>query len=82
MRFLNTQELLRNTYGKGFHLLGMSKANAQTILDPDNNEKEKNGRHSGEVYQQADYFINAGDSSVKMQRNIFGLSTYCLGIHL
>lgn len=89
-------EFLRNTYGAGFHLIGisdtyehrkkylidrkgMSEENALTILNRDNNEKEKNGQHTGDVYQQADYFISAGDSSVEMQAHIFRLLDLLFG---
>lgn len=89
-------EFLRNTYGDGFHLVGisdtyerrkkylmdrkgMSEENALTILDRDNNEKEKNGQHTGDVYQQADYFISAGDSPTEMQAHIFRLLDLLFG---
>lgn len=89
-------EFLRNTYGDGFHLIGisdtyerrkkylidrkgMSEENARTILERDNNEKEKNGQHTGDVYQQADYFISAGDSSIEMQGHIFRLLDLLFG---
>lgn len=89
-------EFLRNTYGDGFHLIGisdtyenrkkylmerkgMSKKNAQTILDRDNNEKEKNGQHTGDVYQQADYFISAEDDRKAMQAHVFRLLDLLFG---
>lgn len=89
-------EFLRNTYGEGFHLIGisdtdenrkkylvdrkgMSEENALTILQRDNNEKEKNGQHTGDVYQQADYFINAGDSSDEMEAHVFRLLDLLFG---
>lgn len=89
-------EFLRNTYGEGFHLIGISdtyehrkkylierksisEENALTILDRDNNEKEKNGQHTGDVYQQADYFISAGDSQTEMQAHIFRLLDLLFG---
>lgn len=89
-------EFLRNTYGEGFHLIGisdtderrkkylvdrkgMSETNAQTILNRDNNEKEKNGQHTGDVYQQADYFISAGDNSTEMQGHVFRLLDLLFG---
>lgn len=89
-------EFLRNTYGEGFHLIGisdtyerrkkylierkgMSEENALTILDRDNNEKEKNGQHTGDVYQQADYFISAGDELVETQGHIFRLLDLLFG---
>lgn len=58
---------------------GMSENSAQTILDRDNNEKEKNGQHTGDVYQQADYFISAGDSPKETQGHIFRLLDLLFG---
>lgn len=89
-------EFLRNTYGEGFHLIGisdtyehrkrylvdrkgMSEENALTILDRDNDEKEKNGQHTSDAYQQADYFISAGDSSTETQAHIFRLLDLLFG---
>ena len=89
-------EFLRNTYGEGFHLIGisdtyerrkkylvsrkgMSEENALTILNRDNNEKEKNGQHTGDVYQQADYFISAGDGPTETQAHIFRLLDLLFG---
>lgn len=89
-------EFLRDTYGEGFHLIGisdtyerrkkylvdrkgMSEKNALILLDRDNNEKEKNGQHTGDVYQQADYFISAGDSSIETQGHIFRLLDLLFG---
>lgn len=89
-------EFLRDTYGEGFHLIGisdtyerrkkylvnrkgMSEENALTILKRDNNEKEKNGQHTGDVYQQADYFISAGDTQTEMQAHIFRLLDLLFG---
>ncbi len=89
-------EFLRNTYGEGFHLIGisdtyehrkkylverkgMSEENALIILDRDNNEKEKNGQHTGDVYQQADYFISAGDSRIETEAHIFRLLDLLFG---
>ncbi len=57
----------------------MSEENAKTILNRDNNEKEKNGQHTGDVYQQADYFISAGDSSKETQGHIFRLLDLLFG---
>lgn len=39
----------------------LSEQQAIDILNRDDNEKEKNGQHTRDAYQQADYFINAGD---------------------
>ncbi|MCI9141982.1 MAG: cytidine deaminase [Lachnospiraceae bacterium] len=89
-------EFLRQTYGDGFHLIGisdtyerrksflmdrknMSEEQAERILDRDNNEKEKNGQHTGDAYQQSDYFINAGDSRDEMQENVFRLLDLLFG---
>lgn len=89
-------EFLRNTYGEGFHLIGisdtyerrkkylverkgLSEENALIILDRDNNEKEKNGQHTGDVYQQADYFISAGDGPAETQAHIFRLLDLLFG---
>lgn len=89
-------EFLRNVYGDGFHLIGisdtyehrkkyltdrksMSEEDAKTILGRDNNEKEKNGQHTGDVYQQADYFIDAGCNLDEVQAHIFRLLDLLFG---
>lgn len=89
-------EFLRNTYGDGFHLIGisdtydnrinylteqkgMSKENAILLLNRDNNEKDKNGQHTGDVYQQADYFISAEDSRKAMRAHVFRLLDLLFG---
>ena len=57
----------------------MSEENALTILNRDNNEKEKNGQYTGDVYQQADYFISAGDGPTETQAHIFRLLDLLFG---
>lgn len=49
------------------------------ILNRDDNEKESNGQHTRDAYQQADYFINAGDSLDKMRENVFRLLDLLFG---
>lgn len=52
---------------------------ADQILDRDDNEKESNGQHTRDAYQQADYFINAGDSPDRAQANVFRLMDLLFG---
>lgn len=49
------------------------------LLDRDNNEKEKNGQHTRDAYQQADYFINASDGQTETQESIFRLLDLLFG---
>lgn len=57
----------------------MSETDAEKILNRDNNEKEKNGQHTSDVYQQSDYFISAGDSRDTTQENIYRLLELLFG---
>lgn len=57
----------------------LSEQQAIDILNRDDNEKEKNGQHTRDAYQQADYFINAGDSSDETQENVFRLLDLLFG---
>lgn len=89
-------EFLRQTYGDGFHLIGISdnyarrkeyliqrknltEEQALEILDRDDNEKDKNGQHTRDAYQQADYFINAGDRLRETEENVFRLLDLLFG---
>lgn len=57
----------------------MTETDAEKILNRDDNEKEKNGQHTSDVYQQSDYFINASDSRNTMQENIYRLLDLLFG---
>lgn len=57
----------------------LSERKAIDILNRDDNEKEKNGQHTRDAYQQADYFINAGDSLDETQANVFRLLDLLFG---
>lgn len=57
----------------------LSEQQAIDILNRDDNEKEKNGQHTRDAYQQADYFINAGDSLDETQANVFRLLDLLFG---
>ena len=57
----------------------LSEEQAIDILDRDDNEKEKNGQHTRDAYQQADYFIHAGDTSDETQENVFRLLDLLFG---
>lgn len=87
---------LRQTYGDGFHLIGISSDYAQRrkflinrkglkdneaerILERDNNEKEPNGQHTRDAYQQADYFINASNPMADTEENVFRLLDLLFG---
>lgn len=68
-------EFLRDTYGDGFHLIGVtssrerrikylierkgiSEEQARTLLLRDENEDIKQGQHTRDAFQHADYFIS------------------------
>lgn len=57
----------------------LSEAQAKELLDRDDNEKEKNGQHTRDAYQQADYFINASDGQNETQESIFRLLDLLFG---
>ena len=68
-------EFMRDTYGEGFHLIGITSSNerrieyltkrkgltpeqAELLLERDANEDFKQGQHTQDAFQHADYFIN------------------------
>lgn len=57
----------------------LSEEQATKILDRDDNEKEKNGQHTRDAYQQADYFINASSDGKETQQSIFRLLDLLFG---
>lgn len=57
----------------------LTEEQALEILDRDDNEKEKNGQHTRDAYQQADYFINAGDRLRETEENVFRLLDLLFG---
>lgn len=57
----------------------LTEEQAEKILNRDDNEKESNGQHTRDAYQQADYFINAGDSMDEMKENVFRLLDLLFG---
>ena len=57
----------------------LSKENAEEILRRDDNEEAKNGQHTRDAYQQADYFINASDERNETQESIFRLLDLLFG---
>ena len=52
---------------------------AESLLERDDNESDKNGQHTREAYQESDYFINAGDESKQIQANVFRLLDLLFG---
>lgn len=73
-------EFLRDTYGYGFHLIGvtsnykrrikylterkgLNKEQAKELLMRDENEEIKQGQHTQDAFQLADYFINVTEDS-------------------
>lgn len=52
---------------------------AIALLDRDDNEKEKNGQHTRDAYQQSDYFIDAGASNKDIQGSVFRLLDLLFG---
>lgn len=57
----------------------LSEEQAEELLDRDDNEKEKNGQHTRDAYQQSDYFINASDGQSETQESIFRLLDLLFG---
>lgn len=68
-------EFMRDTYGEGFHLIGITSSyerrieyltkrkgltpnQAKLLLERDANEDLKQGQHTQDAFQHADYFIN------------------------
>ena len=74
---------ITDEYAKRKHFLTsrkrMTETDAIRILDRDDNEKERNGQHTSDVYQQSDYFVNAGDSKETTQENIYRLLDLLFG---
>jgi deoxycytidylate deaminase len=73
-------EFMRDTYGEGFHLIGVTSSNerrieyltkrkgltpeqADLLLERDANEDLKQGQHTQDAFQHADYFINITEDS-------------------
>lgn len=57
----------------------MSNKKAIELLERDDNDKEKNGQHTRDVYQQADYFINAGEKKAEIEASVFRLLDLLFG---
>lgn len=57
----------------------LTEQQAEELLDRDDNEKEKNGQHTRDAYQQSDYFIDASDGQSETQESIFRLLDLLFG---
>ena len=57
----------------------LSEDEAIQILNRDDNEEEKNGQHTRDSYQQADYFITANDNQAECEAAIFRLLDLLFG---
>lgn len=57
----------------------LSEDEAIQILDRDDNEEEKNGQHTRDSYQQADYFITANGDQAECEADIFRLLDLLFG---
>lgn len=57
----------------------LSEEQAEELLKRDDNEEAKNGQHTRDAYQQADYFINASDKRMETQESIFRLFELLFG---
>lgn len=57
----------------------LSDAEAIEILKRDDNETDKNGQHTRDAYQQADYFIDAGGDQQEIQASVFRLLDLLFG---
>ncbi len=57
----------------------LSEEQADELLKRDDNEAVKNGQHTRDAYQQADYFINASDEKNETQESIFRLFDLLFG---
>lgn len=57
----------------------MPTKKAIELLERDDNDKEKNGQHTRDAYQQADYFINAGAGRMEIEASVFRLLDLLFG---
>lgn len=57
----------------------LDEGQAVQLLGRDDNEKDKNGQHTRDAYQQSDYFINAGETPAEIQANVFRLLDLLFG---
>ena len=57
----------------------LSEEQAVQILNRDDNEEEKNGQHTRDSYQQADYFVNANDNPARCEESVFRLLDLLFG---
>lgn len=57
----------------------LSEQQAEELLERDDNEIAKNGQHTRDAYQQADYFINASDERNETQESVFRLLDLLFG---
>ena len=58
---------------------GLTEKEADSLLLRDYDEEEKSGQHTRDVYQQADYFINAGAEYKMIESSIFRLLDLIFG---
>ena len=89
-------EFMRDTYGDGFHLIGITSSNerrkkylterkglsstqAQKLLDRDENEDLKQGQHTRDAFQYADYFINVTEDIDKTYNSVSRLINLLFG---
>lgn len=57
----------------------ISEDNARTLLERDNGEEGKNGQHTRDTFQQADYFVDAGEDRKRVEGSIFRLLDLLFG---
>ncbi len=86
---------LRNLYGDGFHLVGISSSSenrirylerkgmdtesAKRIVKRDDNEERENGQHTRDVFQESDYFMNADECDSLIRASVYRLLDLLFG---